>query len=259
MLSHGADPTVQNSSGKTVLHVTAPAQWCIQAILEDGRCDVNARNVNGMMALHRLCNEHSANVRFDRCLFLLLKNGAMINTSREHMSKAFRRCLKIIPEYAPEFRLILLASAGARLNVVFKSNDDREKLILRPLLRDNFSPSLKALRPLLPPVRMSDKRMKKVVKTTEEREYIAELFSSPISLQERCLQVVRMECRPNALVAAKHLPLPQMIRATISPFIECDAFHEALSASEQFTGALYVAYLELFDKIDMAMEGVSPR
>ena len=40
LLSNATDPTVQNAYGETVLHHTASSPGRIEAIPEDGRCDV---------------------------------------------------------------------------------------------------------------------------------------------------------------------------------------------------------------------------
>ena len=242
LLSHGADPAVQNACGETVLHVTAASRGRIKAVLEDGRCDVNVCSVSGTMALHRLCEDHSVDVYIDHCVFLLLKHGAMINTSQKLMSCAFGRYLGRKPiQSRPAFRLVLWAYAGLRLDAVFKSDVDGEKLVLRHLPRRDVSTGLQVLRPLLPQIRISEKGLKELGSTgDEEREQIVELFSSPISLQERCLQVVRVECRPNALVAARHLPLPRALRSKISPYVDCATFADALAVNAGGTGAVSV-------------------
>ena len=233
LLSHGADPTVQNTSGETVLHVTSPSTVRIQAILQDGRCDVNVRNASGMMALHGLCEDHYYYPCIDNCIFLLIKRGAILNTSQELMSRAFCRYLESNPrESLPAFRLILLASAGARLDVVFKSDEDKEMLLRSHLSRRYVSRyGLQQLRPLLSQIGVAKKEIKALVRNAEEREQIVEMFSSPISLQERCLQVVRVECRPNALAAAHHLPLPQALICRISPYVNCTTFADALAVN----------------------------
>ena len=218
LLSRGVDPTARNARGETLLHVAQPSPGRIQAVLEDGRCDVNARNASGMMALHRLCRDHSFSLELDHCVFLLLKHGAIINTSQEVMSCAFRRYLEQVSfESHPAFRLILLISAGLRLDGVVENDIEREQLVLRHLPRRHISTCLPLLRPLLPQTLISKKEMQELVRTAEEPERIVELISSPISMQERCLQVVRVECHPNALAAAHHLPLPRALISKISP------------------------------------------
>ena len=108
----------------------------------------------------------------------------------------FRQYLeRIPPQSQPMFRFILLAFAVAgRIDTVFKSNVDREKLLLRLLPRrhDLSKSCLQELRPLLSQQCISRNEMKQLICADEERKQIVEMFSSPISLQERCLQVVRV-------------------------------------------------------------------
>ena len=160
------------------------------------------------------------------CLFLLLNAGCRVNALDKFQHLPFQSSVFQKPD-APSAVLLLdviwimLAAAGSRLckrfgemeKLAFTVNDFLEKKTPADLLLFHGMGLLTAYTAAV-------KARLRSLKTPVVSDNIVKQLCWPLTLKNLCLRCVRMNCHPNAFVAASKLPLPPELQEDVRPFYE---------------------------------------
>ena len=160
------------------------------------------------------------------CLFLLLNAGCRVNTQDTYQELPFQTSVFGKPDCASAVLLldviwIMLAAAGSRLckrfgemeKLAFTVNDYLEKKTTADLL------SFHGMGLLTAHTTAAKARLRSLKTPVVSNDVIAKLCR-PLTLQDLCLSCIRMNCHPNAFVAASKLPLPPPMQEAVRPYYQ---------------------------------------
>ena len=168
---------------------------------------------------------------FIRCLFLLLDAGCRVNARDMLHELPFQTSvfgelssITAIPLLGDMW--IMLAAAGSRLSI---SETQKLTIILEDLTTVNLDDllSLHALGVLTAHIDKAKERLidrfatfsvcEDTAETSSVYDDINDTLSRPLTLKDLCLNCIRMNCYPNAFVAATKLPLPATLQECVRP------------------------------------------
>ena len=165
------------------------------------------------------------------CLFLLLNVGCRVNAQQEHFvgRPAEARKILVLPFQTTVFQnrnfsvagpfldemLIMLTAAGSRLQLCLKETE-RLAIIVGDFAKQKSVADLLSLHALGLLTAHSDEARERLRSsdrvTSSVSDDIIDQVCSPRRLKDLCLSCVRMNCYPNAFVAASKLPLPTILQ-----------------------------------------------
>ena len=158
-----------------------------------------------------------------RCLFLLLDAGCRVNARDKFQDLPFQtsvfgepNSLSAIPLLAEMWKM--LADAGSRLHLSF-SETQKLEIILKDFRGENTEDllSLHAQGLLTAHSGEAQERLRQCIKTSSVCKDVINKLCQPLTLKNLCLNCVRMNCYPNAFVAASKLPLPRSQQEKVRP------------------------------------------
>ena len=158
-----------------------------------------------------------------RCLFLLLDAGCRVNARDKFQDLPFQTSVFGEPNSVAAIPLLaemwkMLADAGSRLHLSF-SETQKLEIILKDFRGENTEDllSLHAQGLLTAHSGEAQERLRQCIKTSSVCKDVINKLCQPLTLKNLCLNCVRMNCYPNAFVAASKLPLPRSQQEKVRP------------------------------------------
>ena len=180
-----------------------------------------------------------------RGLFLLLNAGCRVNARDKFQDLPFQTSVFGDPNSDSAIPLLeemwkMLAAAGSRLSLSF-NEEQKLEIFLNVYTSEQLAVDLLPLHPLgLVTTHSAEAkaRPRARIRSTSVCDDVIAKLCRPLTLKDLCLRCIRMNCYPNAFVAARKLPLPATLQEKVRPLYQTysEQFRRTVPSVEEWQG-----------------------